>query len=52
MVRQRYELISIRDIYDQRILESDWSKSTPGLTQPRVVGFMLPFLNDYLHAKN
>ena len=38
MVRQRYELISTRDIGDQRILESDWPKSTPGFDQQRVVG--------------
>ena len=37
MLRQRYELIPYRDIDDQRILESNWTHGTPGLTQTKVV---------------
>ena len=37
MVTQTYQLIASRDIDDQRILESDCPKSTPGHTQTRVV---------------
>ena len=37
MVRQSYQQISSRDIDDQRILGSDWPKSTHGHTEPRVV---------------
>ena len=44
MVRQRYELISSRDIDEQRTPKSDSPKSTLGHTQPRVVGFSATFL--------
>ena len=37
MVGQRYQLFSSRDIYDQRILESEWYKGRPVHTQTRVV---------------
>ena len=36
MFQQRNQLISSRDTDDQRILESDWTRGTPGHTQPRV----------------
>ena len=36
MVRQNYPLIHYRDTGDHRILESDWTRDTPGLTQPKV----------------
>ena len=44
VVRQRYRLISFRDIDNQRILEPDSPKSTHGHTQPRVVGIDATFL--------
>ena len=37
MVRQRYQFVSSRDIDDQKILESDWPKSTSGHNQQSVV---------------
>ena len=36
MFRQRHQLIPSRDIDNQRILESDWPKGTPGHTQQKV----------------
>ena len=36
MSQQRNQLISSRNTDDQRILESDWTRGTPGHTQPRV----------------
>ena len=36
VVRQRYQPIPSRYIYDQRILKFDWTSDTPGHTQPRV----------------
>ena len=44
MVRQRYHLIPDRDIDNQRILEIDWPRGTPGHNQPRVVVFNAAFL--------
>ena len=41
MDRQRYQLIPSKDIDDQRILESDWSKDSADHTQPWVVVFVL-----------
>ena len=32
----RYQLISSRNIVDQRISQSDWTKGTPGNTQPKL----------------
>ena len=32
----RYQLISSRNIVDQRIPQSDWTKGTPGNTQPKL----------------
>ena len=37
IVRQRYQLFPSRDTDDQRILESDSSKTTPGHIQAEVV---------------
>ena len=37
MVRQMYQLITSIDIDDQRILESDLARGTPGPTQLRAV---------------
>ena len=34
MVRQKCQLIPSENIGDQRILESDWPKESPGHTQP------------------
>ena len=33
----RYHLIPAKDINDQRMLQSDWTKSTAGQTQPKMV---------------
>ena len=33
----RYQLISCTDFDDQKILKFDWTRSTPGQTQPKVV---------------
>ena len=41
MDRQRYQLIPSKDIDDQRILESDWSKDSADHTQPWVVVLVL-----------
>ena len=37
MVRQRHQLIPSRDIDDQRILGSNWTKDTLGHIQSRMV---------------
>ena len=37
MAKHKYQLISSGDINDKKILGSDWSKSTTGHTQPRMV---------------
>ena len=37
VVRQRYQLIPFKDIDDQRIPESNWTRSTPDHIQPMVV---------------
>ena len=37
MFRQKYQLIPSLDNDDQRILELDWFKGTPGHSQPRVI---------------
>ena len=37
MFCQVYQLIHSRDIDEQRILESNWIRGTPGLTQTKVV---------------
>ena len=34
MSRQKYQLIPSRCIDDQRFLESNWSRGTPGHVQP------------------
>ena len=36
LVKQRCEFIISRDIDDQRILESNWTRGLPGQTQPRM----------------
>ena len=33
----QYQLISSKDIYDQKILQSDWMRSKSGQTQPKKV---------------
>ena len=38
MVRRSHHLMCSRDIANQRILDSDWPKSTVGHKHPRVVG--------------
>ena len=48
MVRQRYQLTPSRDIKNHRILESNWTRGTPGQTHPILV---LPSLDDYLQAE-
>ena len=48
----RYQLILLRDINDQRILQSDWIRGTSGLIQPKMIVSDVTYLDDYLHAKN
>ena len=36
MIRQNHHLNSSKDIDGQRILEYDWTKSTPDLIQPKL----------------
>ena len=33
----KYQLIPSRDIDDQRLMQSNWTKSTTGHTQPKVL---------------
>ena len=35
--KKKYQLILCRDIHNQRILQSDWIRGTPGHTQQKVV---------------
>ena len=37
IVRKNYQLIPSKDINNKKILGSDWTKCTPGHTQPRVM---------------
>ena len=48
MQKLRYQLILSKDIDDQKILQSDWTRGTTGHTQPKEV---VPDAPD-LHAKN
>ena len=36
LARQRYQLIPSRNTDGQKILESDWTRGTPGHTQPKM----------------
>ena len=47
-----YQLITSRDIAEQRILQSDWTQGAPGLTQPTALYLDLHPFKDYLQAKN
>ena len=48
----RYQLFLSKDTVDQRILQSDWTTSTSGNTQPKMTLKMLSFFDDSFHAKN
>ena len=48
----RYQMILSRDIVDQRILQSDWTRGIPGCTQPKRYSQILTSSDDYLHVKN
>ena len=48
----RYQLISSRDSDHQSILQSDWIRDTPGLTQPWVVVSYAYLHDKYFHAKS
>lgn len=50
MVNERYTLIPSRETEDQRILEPNGTKSTPGLNQAKIE--MLTSCGDYRYAKN
>lgn len=50
MVNERYTLIPSRETEDQRILEPNGTKSTPGLNQAKTE--MLTSCGDYRYAKN
>ena len=52
MSRQKYQLIPSRGIDDQRFLEFNWNRGTPGHVQPVLDAQMLPSLDDHPHSKN
>ena len=52
MVAQRYQLISSKNVDDQRTLQSDWDGSTAGNIRPKVAVSDATFLDDYPNARN
>ena len=47
----KYQLISLKDIVDQRILQSDWTRGTPRHTQPKMAVLDVPSLEKYPQVK-
>ena len=48
----RYQLTLSKNIDDQKVLESDWTRNTTSHTKPKVVVSDFPFCWLYLHSKN